>query len=55
MDNYPTALFDSYELDFKQIISSIREKLDGEVKGERGGEQLGFMWRVKCCRLMDGL
>lgn len=38
MDNSPTALFDSYEQDFKQIIASIREKLEGGDEGERGGE-----------------
>jgi vesicle transport through interaction with t-SNAREs protein 1 len=37
MDNSPTALFDSYEQDFRQIIDSIRLKLDGEGKDERGG------------------
>lgn len=37
MDNSPTALFDSYEQDFRQIIDSIRSKLDGEGKDERGG------------------
>ena len=39
MDNSPTALFDSYEQDFKQIIGSIRDKLDGgEGRNERGGK-----------------
>ena len=33
----PTALFDSYEQDFQQIIASIRDKLEGESKDERGG------------------
>ena len=42
MDNSPTALFDSYEQDFQQIISSIREKLEGDGKDERGG--------ALCCR-----
>ena len=37
MDNSPTALFDSYEQDFQQIIASIREKLEGDGKDERGG------------------
>lgn len=41
MDNSPTALFDSYEQDFQQIISSIREKLEGDAKDERGGEHAG--------------
>ncbi|KAL0582029.1 t-SNARE VTI1 [Marasmius crinis-equi] len=30
MDSSPTALFDSYEQDFKQFISTIREKLEGD-------------------------
>ena len=37
MDQSPTSLFDSYESDFKQIIASIREKLDGDAKGEQTG------------------
>lgn len=38
MDGGPTALFDSYESDFKQIVSSIRTKLDGDVKDQTGGK-----------------
>ena len=39
MDNSPTALFDSYEQDFKQIVASVRDKLEGGGgEGERGGE-----------------
>lgn len=37
MDNSPTALFDSYEQDFQQIVQSISQKLDGDAKEERGG------------------
>ena len=37
MDQSPTSLFDSYESDFKQIIASIREELDGDAKGEQTG------------------
>ena len=37
MDQSPTSLFDSYESDFKQIVASIREKLDGDAKGEQAG------------------
>lgn len=36
MDNFPTALFDSYEQDFRQIIDSIRSELDKDGE-ERGG------------------
>jgi len=39
MDNSPTALFDSYEQDFQQIVDSLKEKLEGDVKDERGVEQ----------------
>ncbi|TBU24221.1 vesicle transport v-snare protein vti1 [Dichomitus squalens] len=39
MDNSPTALFDSYESDFKQIIHSIRDKLEGDAKDVGQGEQ----------------
>ncbi|KAJ3920797.1 vesicle transport v-snare protein vti1 [Lentinula edodes] len=37
MDTSPTALFDSYEQDFKQFIETIREKLEGDENqdGER--------------------
>ena len=37
MDTSPTALFDSYEQDFKQFIETISEKLEGTTNGE-GGE-----------------
>jgi vesicle transport through interaction with t-SNAREs 1 len=37
MDTSPTALFDSYEQDFNQILSSVRSKLDGEAKEQKGG------------------
>jgi vesicle transport through interaction with t-SNAREs protein 1 len=38
MDNSPTALFDSYELDFQQILDSLKERLEGDSKDERTGE-----------------
>ena len=38
MDSSPTALFDSYEQDFQQILQSIRDKLDGDAADARGGE-----------------
>ncbi|KAL4244229.1 VTI1 family protein [Abortiporus biennis] len=47
MDNSPTALFDSYEQDFKQIISSIRDKLDGEAKGESAEQRKAALRRVE--------
>lgn len=33
----PTALFDSYEQDFQQIIHTISQKLDGDAKDGQGG------------------
>ncbi|KAI0090906.1 vesicle transport v-snare protein vti1 [Irpex rosettiformis] len=47
MDNSPTALFDSYEQDFKQIIASIREKLEGGDEGERGEQRKAALRRVE--------
>ncbi|KAH7887848.1 vesicle transport v-SNARE protein N-terminus-domain-containing protein [Phlebopus sp. FC_14] len=47
MDSSPTALFDSYEQDFRQIIGSIRSKLDGDDKDERGEERKAALRRVE--------
>jgi len=47
MDNSPTALFDTYEQDFKQIIDSIRDKLDGEGRNERGEQRKAALRRVE--------
>lgn len=39
MDTSPTALFDSYEQDFKQIIGTIKEKLEPKEEDvNKGGE-----------------
>lgn len=38
MDNSPTALFDSYEQDFQQIVDSLKQKLEGDAKDERVGK-----------------
>jgi hypothetical protein len=37
MDQTPTSLFDSYEQDFRHIISSISDKLEGNGKNLVGG------------------
>ena len=37
MDSSPTALFETYEQDFRQITDSVRSKLEGDGKDERGG------------------
>ncbi|KAH7920806.1 V-snare-domain-containing protein [Leucogyrophana mollusca] len=47
MDNSPTALFDSYEQDFQQIIDSIRSKLEGDGKDERGEQRKAALRRVE--------
>ena len=45
----PTALFDSYEQDFQQIIASIRDKLEGDGKDDRGGTSSS---PLVCCALV---
>lgn len=47
MDSAPTALFDSYEADFKQIIHSIRGKLDGDAKDVQGEQRKAALRRVE--------
>ncbi|KAH9911857.1 vesicle transport v-snare protein vti1 [Fomitopsis serialis] len=47
MDQSPTALFVSYESDFKQIVASIREKLDGDAKGEQAEQRKAALRRVE--------
>lgn len=45
MDTSPTALFDSYEQDYKQLIQSIDDRL-ASVKGDDGlkGGQCHLSW-----------
>ena len=47
MDASPTALFDSYEADFKQIIHSIHDKLEGDAKGAQGEHCRATLRRVE--------
>ncbi|KAI0820098.1 vesicle transport v-snare protein vti1 [Trametes gibbosa] len=47
MDTSPTALFDSYEQDFKQIIQSIRDKLDGDTHDAQGEARKAALRRVE--------
>ncbi|KIK99269.1 hypothetical protein PAXRUDRAFT_822965 [Paxillus rubicundulus Ve08.2h10] len=47
MDNSPTALFDTYEQDFRQIVDSIRSKLDGDGRDERGEQRRAALRRVE--------
>jgi hypothetical protein len=37
--NSPTALFESYEQDYKQIVDSIAQKLDGEQEDGGAGKR----------------
>jgi hypothetical protein len=53
MDNSPTALFHSYEQEFKQIVDSIREKLDGDGKDGRGGTPPSKAERQALCLTGD--
>ncbi|KAH9939085.1 vesicle transport v-snare protein vti1 [Epithele typhae] len=43
----PTALFDSYESDFKQIVNSIREKLEGGGQDVQGEQRKAALRRVE--------
>ncbi|KAH9970527.1 vesicle transport v-SNARE protein N-terminus-domain-containing protein [Lactifluus volemus] len=47
MDSSPTSLFDSYEQDFKQILQSIREKLEGDGSDQRGEQKKAALRRVE--------
>ncbi|KAM5531652.1 hypothetical protein V8D89_014704 [Ganoderma adspersum] len=47
MENSPTALFDSYESDFKEIVRSIREKLEGNAEDARGEQRKAALRRVE--------
>lgn len=47
MDSSPTTLFDSYEQDFKQIVQSIRDKLDGDAKDGQGEQRKAALRRVE--------
>ncbi|KAI1791458.1 hypothetical protein LXA43DRAFT_1011665 [Ganoderma leucocontextum] len=53
MDVSPIALFDSYEADLKQIIHSIRDKLDGNAKDVQD-EQCKAAFRRVEMELDDG-
>lgn len=47
MNSSPTALFDSYEQDFRQFIGTIQEKLEGEGSDDRDGEQPYYLCSTK--------
>lgn len=46
MDNEPTALFESYENDFQTLIATVKEKLDGDAKEQRGEQRKATLRRV---------
>jgi hypothetical protein len=50
MDNSPTALFDSYEQDFQQIVDSLKQKLEGDSKDERAGK-VSIACHCLCCNI----
>jgi len=37
MDQTPTSLFDAYEQDFRHLVASISDKLEGSGKNLLGG------------------
>ena len=41
----PTSLFNSYEQDFKQLLSEVRQKLDGNAAPKVGGVCF-WRWQV---------
>ena len=44
MDTSPTALFDSYEQDFRHFVETIREKLEGSVSEDA---RSGKIWKCQ--------
>ncbi|KIJ26579.1 hypothetical protein M422DRAFT_105031, partial [Sphaerobolus stellatus SS14] len=46
MDNELTSLFESYESDFQALITTVKEKLDGEAKEQRGEQRKATLRRV---------
>jgi len=47
MDLTPTALFDSYEQDFQHVIQSIREKVEGAGKDQKGEQRKAALRKVE--------
>ncbi|UOH82933.1 hypothetical protein LQV05_005646 [Cryptococcus neoformans] len=46
MDSSPTALFENYDEDLKQLFGSLKGKLDGEVKSLTGEQRKAALKRV---------
>jgi vesicle transport through interaction with t-SNAREs 1 len=47
MEHTPATLFDAYDADYQHLISSIKTKLDVEIKNQQGGKCLS----LSCCLL----
>jgi len=47
MDTSPTALFDSYEQDFRQFIETIREKIEDNANDDKGEQRKSTLRRVE--------
>ncbi|KAK1923651.1 hypothetical protein DB88DRAFT_511189 [Papiliotrema laurentii] len=46
MDNSPTALFENYDEDFKQLLKSLKAKLEGDVKQLQGERRKSALKKV---------
>ncbi|KAI9638901.1 t-SNARE [Dioszegia hungarica] len=46
MDNSPTALFESYDEDFKALLASLKGKLEGDVKQLKGEQRKAALKKV---------
>ncbi|ORY34731.1 t-SNARE [Naematelia encephala] len=46
MDNSPTALFENYDEDFKQLVASLKGKLEGDVKTLKGEQKKAALKKV---------
>ncbi|KAF9552788.1 vesicle transport v-snare protein vti1 [Agrocybe pediades] len=47
MDQTPTSLFDAYEQDFKHLISSISDKLEGNGRNQVGEQRKAALRKVE--------
>ncbi|TXT13686.1 hypothetical protein VHUM_01053 [Vanrija humicola] len=46
MDNSPTALFENYDEDLNQLLSSLKNKLEGDVKQLKGEPRKALLKKV---------
>jgi len=47
MDNSPTTLFENYDEDFKQLVASLKGKLEGDVRTIQGEQRKAALRRVE--------